>query len=54
MVRMSPQSAKIETRRGKWSNVKRERRGIMKKANESLFRQEYCCVQVKREMEQRE
>ena len=33
LVWMSPQSAKIETRRGRWSDVNRERRGIMKKAN---------------------
>ena len=46
---MSSQSAKSETRRGRWSDVNRERRGIMKKANGSLFRQEYCCVEVERE-----
>ena len=34
LVWMSPQSAKIETRRGRWSDVNRERRGIMKKAKE--------------------
>ena len=54
LVWMSQQSAKIETRRGRWSDVNRERRGIMKKASESLFRQEYCCVEVKRETGQRE
>ena len=54
LVWMSPQSAKIETRRGRWSDVNRERRGIMKKANGSLFRQEYCCVEVKRKTGQRE
>ena len=45
----SPQSAKMETRRGRWSDVNRERQGVMKKANGSLLRQEYCCVEVKRE-----
>ena len=57
LVWMSPQSAKIETRRGRWSDVNRERRGVMKKANGSLVRKEYCCVEVKREtghMRQRE
>ena len=51
MVWMSPQSAKIETRRGRWSDLNRERRGVMKKANGSLLRQEYCCVDVEREQD---
>ena len=46
---MSPQSTKMEMRRERWSDVNRERRGVMKKANESLLRQEYCCVEVERE-----
>ena len=49
LVWMSLQSTKMETRRGRWSYVNRERRGVMKKANGSLLRQEYCCVEVKRE-----
>ena len=49
LVWMSPQSAKMETRRGRWSDVNRERRDVMKKANGSLLRNEYCCVEVKRE-----
>ena len=49
LVWMSPQSAKMEMRRGRWSDVNRERRGVMKKANGSLLIQEYSCVEVKRE-----
>ena len=49
LVWMTPQSAKLETRRGIWSDVHCERQGIMKKANGNLLRQEYCCVEVKRE-----
>ena len=37
LVWMSPQS-KMETTRGRWSDVNRERRGVMKKANGSLMR----------------
>ena len=36
MVWMSPQSAKMETRRGRWIDVNRERRGVMKKANSTV------------------
>ena len=54
LVWMSPQSAKIETRRGRWGDVNRERRGVMKKVNGILLRQEYCCVEVKKKTEQRE
>ena len=49
LVWMSPQSAKMETRRGRWSDVNREQLGVMKKANRSLMRYEYCCVEVERE-----
>ena len=49
LVWMSPQSAKMETRKGRWSDVNRERLGVMKKANGSLLRQKYCCVEVDRE-----
>ena len=38
LVGMSPQSAKMETRRGRWSDVNRERWGVMKKASGSLMR----------------
>ena len=51
-VWMSPQSAKMETRTGRWSNVNRERQGVMMKASGSLMRYEYCCVEVERETEQ--
>ena len=54
LVWISPQSANIETRRGRWSDVNRERLDIMKKANGSLLTQEYCCVEVERERGQRE
>ena len=54
MVWMTPQSAKIEARRGRWSDVNCERQGVMKKANGSLLRQEYGCVEVERETGQRE
>ena len=54
LVWMSPQSAKIEARRGSWSDVNCERRGVMKKANASLLRQGYCCIEVERETGQRE
>ena len=47
LVWMSLQSAKMETRRERWSDVNRERRGVMKKADGSLLRQEYCCVEMK-------
>ena len=49
LIWISPQSAKMETRRGKWSDVNRERWGVMKKTNGSLLRQGYCCVEVERE-----
>ena len=35
-------------------DVNRECRGVMKKANRSLLRQEYYCVEVERETGQRE
>ena len=38
LVWMSPQSAKMETRRERWGDVNRERRGVMKKTNGSLLR----------------
>ena len=58
LVWMSPQSAKIETRRGRWSDVNRERRGIIKKANgtydgtQSIIQmnihQFFCVIDLKR------
>ena len=38
LVWMSPQSARMETRRGRWRNVNRESQAVMKKANGSLLR----------------
>ena len=38
LVWMSLQSSKMETRRGRCSNVNREREGVMKKANGRLLR----------------
>ena len=34
LVRMSPQSVKMETMRGRWSDINRERRDVMKKFDE--------------------
>ena len=52
MILMSPQSARMETRRGRWSDVSRVRQGVVKKANGSLFKYEHCCVEVESETEQ--
>ena len=48
-VWMSSQSAKMGTR-GRWSDLNREHRGVMNKANGSL-RLEYWCVELERKTE---
>ena len=50
---MSPQSAKMVARKGRWSDGSRERRGIMKMGGGSFFRCEYCCLEVERETGQK-
>ena len=50
---MTPQGAKMETRRGSGSDVNRKRRGVIKKANGSLMRKEYCCIEMEMETGQK-
>ena len=52
LVWMLPRNAKMEARKGRWSDINCKGWGNMKKGSGSLLRYEYCCVEVERETEQ--